>query len=169
MTPAAQALPFARPAHSLALEDALRTELRLMDELDRQLQLQRAAVAHADAARLDECVHAAGRVLVTLEEARRRRRQLCFLLLGDAEIAPADIPDALQEPEDGELRRLIASVLALAATVSRTIAINRRVLEGALRSGRELIQVLHGEPPGELVYQRDARPAAPGALVNRRI
>lgn len=158
-------------SHGADLEEALATELRLLEELQRQLLAQRAAVAHTDAAGIDASVHASGRVLGTLEEARRRRRQLCLLLLGDADIPPAGIPDALGTPPDAALRDVVTALLGLAEEVARTIAVNRRVLQGALRTGQELIRVLHGEPAGGLVYERGhaAQVVASGALLNRRI
>lgn len=157
--------------HARQLEDTLHTELRLLTQLDEQLCEQRSAVAHHDAGAIHDSVHASARVLLTLEEARSRRRQLCTLLFGDSDVAPADIPGALGPAAESDLAVTVDALMAQAERVTRTIAGNRRLLQGALRTGQELIRVLQGEPAGGLVYERRASPAlgTSGGLLNRSI
>src|SRR5690606_42141024 len=68
------------------LADALHTEARLLDKLVQVLLRQRDAIAAADVERIDECVHAAHRVLLTLSEAQRRRRALLGTLAGTEDV-----------------------------------------------------------------------------------
>lgn len=151
------------------LEETVETELRLLHLLHEQLLQQRDAVGNGDADAINETVHGAGRVLRTLEEARRRRHQLCGVLLSDPETPPAQIPDALGLRPGSSLHRSIGELLDYAEVVARCISVNRRLLNGAVRTGQELIRVLQGEPRGGLVYERDSAPAARGAVLNRSI
>ena len=57
-----------------SMTDALTTERRLLDELISVMRRQRSAVGDDDLQRVDDSVFATHRVLVTLNEARRRRR-----------------------------------------------------------------------------------------------
>jgi hypothetical protein len=59
-----------------ALADALRSEARLLGDLVNIMHLQRASVARDDIDGVDDSVFATHRILVTLGEARRRRRSL---------------------------------------------------------------------------------------------
>src|SRR3954465_4045762 len=63
-----------------SLTDALRTERRLLDELIGVMRRQRDAVGQDDLQSVDDSVFSTHRVLVTLSEARRRRRNLKPLL-----------------------------------------------------------------------------------------
>jgi hypothetical protein len=63
-----------------SLTDALRTERRLLDELIQVMRRQRAAVGKDDLQAVDDSVFSTHRVLVTLSEARRRRRNLNTLI-----------------------------------------------------------------------------------------
>jgi hypothetical protein len=57
-----------------SLTDALTTERRLLDELIVVMRRQRTAVGQDDLQAVDDSVFSTHRVLVTLSEARRRRR-----------------------------------------------------------------------------------------------
>lgn len=151
------------------LEQTVATELRLLRLLHEQLLQQREAVGRGEADAINETVHGVGRVLQTLEEARRRRQQLCEVLLADPATPPALVPDALALAPDSPLRRSITELLEYAEVVARSISVNRRLLNGALRTGQELIRVLQGEPRGGVTYERENTLAARGAVLNRSI
>ena len=169
MSAAAAAVPRFEERFIPELEQTLGTELRLLHLLHEQLLQQREAVARGDAEAINETVHGAGRVLRTLEEARSRRRQLSGLLLGDADAAPADLPAALGRRPDTPLAHAVAELLAYAEVVARAIAVNRRLLNGAVRTDQELVRVLQGEPRGGLVYDREAPVLPRGAVLNRSV
>ena len=63
-----------------SLTDALLTERRLLDELIAVMRRQRTAVGQDDLQAVDDSVFSTHRVLVTLSEARRRRRNLNALI-----------------------------------------------------------------------------------------
>lgn len=169
MSAVLQQPPLLEGRYLAELEQTVATELRLLRLLNEQLLQQREAVARGEADAINETVHGAGRVLQTLEEARKRRQQLCDVLLSDPGISPSLIPDALGLAVDSPLRAAIAELLDYADVVARSIAVNRRLLNGALRTGQELIRVLQGEPRGGLTYERENHLAARGAVLNRSI
>ncbi|HEX7241884.1 MAG TPA: hypothetical protein VF263_16500, partial [Longimicrobiaceae bacterium] len=85
MTQSQLAVPALPSRASLdALVDALASERRLLDELVAIMRRQRSAVGVDDLEGVDDSVFATHRVLLTLNEARRRRRSL-YTLLGDPE------------------------------------------------------------------------------------
>jgi hypothetical protein len=66
-----------------ALIDNMNSETRLLEELTALMRRQRAAVAADDLQAVDDSVYGTQRVLLTLGEARRRRRSL-NRLIGDS-------------------------------------------------------------------------------------
>ena len=75
-------LPVLRPVPSPvdSLAEALVTERRLIDDLIAIIRKQRSAVGDDDLQVIDDSVFATHRVLVTLSEARRSRRNLNALI-----------------------------------------------------------------------------------------
>src|SRR5580700_3342750 len=69
------------------MTDALMTEKRLLEEIVAIMRRQRTAVSADDLQAVDDSVFATHRVLVTLNEARRRRRAV-NVLLGEREDLP---------------------------------------------------------------------------------
>ena len=78
-----------------SLTDALATERRLLDELIGVMRRQRAAVGDDDLQSVDDSVFATHRVLVTLNEARRRRRSLNTLIGQREDLGIHALDDAL--------------------------------------------------------------------------
>src|SRR5207302_6755865 len=78
-----------------SLTDALVTERRLLDELIAVMQRQRTAVGRDDLQAVDDSVFSTHRVLVTLSEARRRRRNLNTLIGQQEDLAIHSLDDAL--------------------------------------------------------------------------
>lgn len=116
------------PAPGALLEDALNTEARLLDDLGDVLARLRSGIAGNDLALVGDSVFAAQRVLLTLAEARRKRRALLRLVTGTEDMLLTELeesmgpslPDGVREAG----RRLRSSANDLAGEVER----NRRVL-----------------------------------------
>lgn len=156
-----------------ALVDAMRSERRLLDELIAIMRRQRGAVAKDDLQAVDDSVFSTHRVLVTLNEARRRRRALyqVFADREDASIHQLEevlgfrMTDAVREARDG--LRDTAQVLA------QEVATNRQILREALSAGDAHVRMLTGQAADAApVYSTQAAPEsrpAGGLLINRRI
>lgn len=168
-----QTLPVQRTVLSPvdSLTDALRTERKLLDELIAVMRRQRDAVGHDDLQSVDDSVFATHRVLVTLSEARRRRRTL-NTLIGQREDLGIHLLDEVLGPRMTQALRDARDELHDAArALSREVAINRRILREALTHGDDFAKTLAG------VMQSPAygAPAAPTArtqatsLLDRRI
>lgn len=156
-----------------ALVEAMQDERRLLDELIAIMRRQRGAVATDDLQAVDDSVFSTHRVLVTLNEARRRRRALyqVFADREDASIHELEevlglrMTEAVREARDG--LRDTAQVLA------HEVAMNRTVLREALSTGDAYVRTLTGQGSGDAapLYGAGApepRPAG-GLLVNRRV
>jgi hypothetical protein len=153
------------PTPNVLLEDALNTEARLLDELVGVLASQRSGVAGDDLAAVDDSVFAAQRVLLTLSEARRKRRTLLKIVTGSEDIPLAELEESLGPSlSDGVRdagRRLRASAKDLAGELDR----NRRILRGALRTGDKLIRALCGATPTPGTYAAPGRSAEAGCTI----
>ncbi len=151
--------------------DALVTERRLLDELITVLRRQRSAVGEDDLQAVDDSVFATHRVLVTLSEARRRRRALNTLIGQNEDLGIHSLDEVLGPRMTTALRLARDDLHNTARLLSREVALNRRILRDALASGDAYARTLAGaeELP---VY---ATPSAPQvrtqahSLVDRRI
>ncbi len=168
---AVQALSPALAPSVEALADAMGSEKRLIDELISIMRRQRSAVAVDDLQGVDDSVFATHRVLVTLNEARRRRRAL-NRMLGEREDISVDALDDVLGPRMTDGLRDVRDGLQLSArALSQEVAINRQVLRQALATGEAYVRTLTGGP-AVVTY---AAPAAGGdaagrggSLLNRR-
>ena len=155
------------------LAETLRSEARLLEDLVSIMNLQRDAVSHDDIDALDDTVFSTHRVLVTLGEARRRRRSLNALLGGSDDLSLT----ALDELFDGnvplEIRSAAVRLTDTAKVLQREVEINRRVLRVAIEAGDRLVRVLMGAPlTASISYApaSNARTGSPGgAILDRRI
>jgi len=168
-----QTLPVQRTVLSPvdSLTDALKTERRLLDELIAVMRRQRDAVGHDDLQAVDDTVFATHRVLVTLSEARRRRRTLNTLIAQREDVGIHTLDEILGPRMTPALRDARDELHDTARLLSREVAINRRILRDALANGDEFARTLAG------VMQSPAygTPAAPTvraqstSLLDRRI
>ena len=126
----------ASPLDSLA--DALATERRLLDELIVVMRRQRSAVSRDDLQAVDDTVFSTHRVLVTLGEARRRRRNLNTLIGQQENLGIHGLDDALGARMTDALRQARDELHRTARALSREVAVNRRLLRKALASGMPL-------------------------------
>lgn len=153
------------------LIDTLRSERRLLDELRAIMARQRDAVARDDLQAIDDTVFAVQRVLLTLNEARNRRRTLSERLGCDTEAAPHRLADALGHRATEGVRLASCDVEDSARRLSREVATTREVLRKGLATGEEYVRILVGAGDKGVGYPRraDGNLELPAArLVNRQ-
>jgi hypothetical protein len=169
------ALPhFGPPVAALleALQDALTSERRLLDELIAQMRRQRAAVSADDIQGVDDSTFATHRVLATLGQARQRRRQLNLLLVGREDCSLRDLEEQLGDQIDGRLRDARQRLQQAADVLAREVGMNRKLLREALSSNDQYVRTLVGAPATTSTYAMEGpAPVTAGAprgiLVNR--
>jgi hypothetical protein len=153
-----------------AMTDALTGESRLLDELIVILKRQRSAVGTDDLQEVDDTVFATHRVLVTLNEARRRRRSI-NLLMGQQEDMPiGQLEEALGQRMTDALREARDELRLTARTLSREVGINRSILRQALANGDVFARTLAGVAADPVYAQGTPAPRPSSAtLLDRRI
>lgn len=156
-----------------ALTSAVASEVRLLEDLIGIMRRQRKAVASDDLQGVDDSVFATHRVLVTLAEARRRRRALNQLVAGTEELPLRDIEDYLGDRMTEPLRFARDGLHAVALTLSQEVESNRQLLREAIASGSEYVRSIYGggEPLSATAYAASAsrpEPDGGGVLLNRR-
>jgi len=156
-----------------SLKDVLSREGKLLADLIQILRRQRTAVRKDDLAVVDETVYSAQRVFRTLAEARRRRRALLETLGVEGDVPLDDMEETLEGKMDEELGAARDGLRRTALELSRELDVNRRVLEGALSSGEELIRGLTGGGKSPGVYgpeaQSPGQTADTGSIINQQI
>lgn len=163
-------LPGAVPSVEV-LTDAMTSEKRLIDELIAILRRQRSAVAVDDLQGVDDSVFATHRVLVTLNEARRRRRALNRMLGEREDLSVESLDEILGARMTEQLRESRDGLQASARLLAQEVSTNRQLLRQALANGEAYVRTLTGTPAA-VVY---APPAGGGdalrggTLLNRRV
>jgi hypothetical protein len=127
-----------------SLTDALVAERRLIDDLISIMRKQRNAVGDDDLQVVDDSVFATHRVLVTLSEARRRRRNLNALIGQPEDLGIHALDEALGNRMTPDMRVARDELHTSAKTLSREVALNRRVLKEALAAGDQYARTLAG-------------------------
>lgn len=156
--------------HDLA--EALLYEAGVIEELRQALLRQRSGVATDDPELIEASLHAMGRTLLTLEEARRRRGALTALIVGGDEVPLERLKVLLGTSLSRDLEEASAMVKRAALRTAQDIAINQHVLRRAIEAGDLFLQKLFstaGDPaPGYLRGDQAREPAAPcGVILNR--
>lgn len=165
------------PASTLtALVDAHASERRLLDELVNVMQRQRSAVAADDLQGVDDSVFATHRILVTLGEARRRRRSLNTIVGGADELDAQTLAEAFGGEIPPTLRDAREALRASAAALAREVDVNRRVLREAIAAGDDYMRKLVGGAAGEAPRvdygpgtSQPAEQRSGGLLLDRRV
>lgn len=162
--------------HSLidGLVDALNTERRLVEELTAIMLRQRASVAAEDLQGVEDSVFAVQRILFTLGEARKRRRQINVRLGHSEDVGLNALVEGLRGNATDALRLSRTQLQESARTLAREVAANRTILREALAAGDAYVRALtgvtsNGQPRlgyGESLGTPD--PARAPHLVNRR-
>ena len=161
-----------RPPMLETLLDALRSERALIEELLTIVYKQREAVAADDLAGVDDSVFGVQRVLLTLGEARKRRKAINVHLGYDEDIPLRQLVELLGPLASESLRRAQDDLQQAARSLSREVAVNRQVLREALNASDEYVRILTGNATPKIGYgeaaanARDTRGAA--YVVNRR-
>jgi hypothetical protein len=155
-----------------ALQDALFSERRLLDELIAQMRRQRAAVSADDIQGVDDSTFATHRVLATLGQARQRRRQLNLLLVGREDCSLRDLEEQLGDQVDARLREARQRLQQAADVLAREVGMNRKLLREALSTNDQYVRTLVGAPAASSTYALEGAAPAPsaaarGILVNR--
>jgi hypothetical protein len=162
----------ASAARMTDLAQALLYEANVIEELRQALLRQRAGVSADDAEQVEASIHAMGRTLLTLEEARRRRGALTALISG-AENTPLERLEAMFGGIlPAELESARARVKRAALATAQDVAINQHILRRALEAGDAFLQRLFsmGADPAPSYQRSDSAPdAAPraGLILNR--
>jgi hypothetical protein len=159
----------ATPAMLNALADAISSESRLLDELVSIMQRQRSAVSTDNLEEVDDSVYATHRVLLTLGQARQRRRSINRLIADDDDLALRQLEELLGGTLPDPLQTARESLRQSAATLEREVEVNRRVLRSALAHGETFVRTLlgvDGSTPYPVAKTMSDRPSG-GFLVNR--
>jgi hypothetical protein len=156
-----------------ALVDALGSENRLLGELVTIMRRQRDAVAGDDLQLIDDSVFATHRILVTLGEARRRRKSLNRILTGAEDLGVQDLEAALGPRMNDALRSARDGLKDTARILSKEVEMNRRVLRHALATGEAMVRAMCVPAEKTLYTGSDAAPATTsaggGILINRQV
>ncbi len=146
-----------------ALVDALRDEARMLDSLAAIMRAQRDAVGTDDIDAVDQSVFATHRVLVNLNEARRRRRQLNSLLGESDDLSVPALEEFFGGEPPAEVRAAADHLADAGRLLQREVEINRRVLRQAIERGDRYVRTLAGASTNENM------PRTGGSLLDRRI
>jgi hypothetical protein len=152
------------------LADAMSSETRLIEELIAIMRRQRKAVASDDLQAVDDSVFATHRVLVTLNEARRRRHALNRMLGWREDISIDALEDMLGTRMTQHLGALRDLLRQAARSLSQEVSVNRQVLRQALAGGEAYVRTLTGAPAPATYASNVAAPEVmnEGMLINRR-
>lgn len=153
-----------------SLGDALQSERRLIDELIAIMRQQREAVAADNLQGVDDSVFAVQRVLLTLGEARKRRRAMNMRFGQPEDVALRDLLAAMGPYATDDLQTWRESLQDSARTLAREVSTNRQVLREALTTGEEMVRTLAGVGASRTGYDASGAGDAPRGsyLVNRR-
>lgn len=157
-----------------SLAAAFRREAKLLLDLQEVLQRQRNAVAQDDLAVVDETVYSAQRVFRTLAEARRQRQALLEILGLERGAHVESLEELLGARMTTDLGLARTELQEAARRVSRELSVNRKILQGAIATGEDLIQGLKGASgKGPGVYGPGADVGTSrgdgGMIINRQI
>lgn len=165
--------PVATPAMLTALADAIASEGRLLDELTEVMRRQRAAVASDDLDRVDESVYSTHRILLTLGEARRRRRSINRLIADNDDLAVRQLEELLGGSLPEPLQTARERLRVAAEVLAQEVETNRKVLRQAMAAGDAYVRSMLGvtEQVGGQYPTAPAPttpPPAGGLLIDRR-
>jgi hypothetical protein len=155
-----------------SLTEALTSERRLLDELISVMRRQRSAVGDDDLQSVDDSVFSTHRVLVTLSEARRRRRALNTLIGQREDLGIHSLDEVLGARMTPALREARDDLHNAARSLSREVALTRRILREALAHGDAYARTLAGADAGPTAYPSHGPSSAraqSNSLLDRRI
>jgi hypothetical protein len=130
---------------------------------------QRDAIARDDLDGLDDAVFATHRVLLTLGEARRRRRALNDMRGDDDDLSLNRLMASYDGDPPPMLHAAIASLSHSARTLHREVDVNRRVLRHAIDSGDQLLRSLCNVARPPESYDPSALAETASVLLDRTV
>ncbi len=145
-TAALGAMPAIPPAALEALSRALVSEKKLIEDLINVVLTQRSAVGVDDLQGVDDSVFATHRLLLTLGEARKRRRSINAMIGCREDTGVRQLDAALGPWMTPKLRAERDELQDAARTLSREIEINRRILREALANSESFVRAMRGAP-----------------------
>ena len=152
--------------------NALIDEGRTLQRLAGVLERQRHGVAENDSHAIEETVHAMGRILLTTDEAKRRRRALLALAGAPEDLPLSELEVAFGDPLPEALATARNSVWETAMAVRRAGANNHRIISRALQAGDEFLRRLFaeaaGQPTGAYRHEGERRESVGSVIVNRQ-
>jgi hypothetical protein len=153
------------------LTRALEHETGLVRQLSEALVSQRAGVAGGAPEAIHAGVEDIGRILFTIEEARRRRSELVDALTGNPDQPLERIEATFGAAVPAAFTHRRRALRAAAELAMREATINRSVLRHALEAGEAYLQALFSSPDAVESYgpsERRDDTAATGMILNRR-
>lgn len=146
------------PAALDALANALSAERALINDLIDVMLRQRSAVGADDLLGVYFSVFATPGLLLTLGEARKRRRGINSVLGWREDAGVKQLDDLLGPAMPARIRTERDELQSAARRLSREIEINRRILREALANNESFVRAMRGGTP-------DATPAGYGATM----
>ncbi len=144
-----QAVAITRPLPPAALEalsNALVAEKKLIEDLIGVVLSQRAAVGIDDLQGVDDSVFATHRLLLTLGEARKRRRSINGMLGCREDTGVRQLEEAIGPWMTPRLRTERDELQDSARKLSREIEVNRKILREALANSESFVRAMRGVP-----------------------
>lgn len=114
------------------LADALAAEIQLLQRLAEIMRRKRLAAVAGDFAGVDHGIYAAHRVLITLREARQRRRFLLRRVSGTAELPLEQLEAVLGARMTDALRAARDTLLSASLTLWREVVLTQIAVRDAL-------------------------------------
>jgi hypothetical protein len=129
-------------------------------------------VALSDVDAIEGSIHALGRTLFTLDEARRRRTAITALLTGQDSMSCRELEASLGHPLPEPVAAARMAIQRAALQATEDVAVNQQVLKRALEVGESFLQQLFATAGDPLpTYQagevRHEPAAMTGVLINR--
>jgi len=120
---------------------------------------------------VDDSSDVTSRLLLALDEAKRRRTDIVAALTGDPGVPLGHLETQLGESLPPAVESARLTLQRAAADVSREAAINRVVLRRAVEAGEAFLQDLFSggepQPPGYGAASPPSPPSASGRLLDR--
>jgi len=131
------------------LTTLLQRELRWVEALRDSLARQRAGIANDDPAALEASVGEVGRIVLGLEDTRRRRAMLVGAIAGDGGFPLARLEERVAGPLTEAFVRVRADLREAGQGAAHDVRMNQAVLREAVEAGESTLRRLfaHRDDP----------------------
>lgn len=140
-------------------------ETRLIGELRRALERQRAGVATDDAAAVESATQAVARTVLTLDAVRHRRLEATATFTAGLTADLAELERLWPDQLPASVQAARVDLRRSAEAAARDVTINQAVLKRALDAGDAFLQKLFGSA----AEPADTPPSSPGTAPAARI